>query len=73
MKLTELEQHIKLAKKHKLAKMTIGDISFELRDPVKRNTVREVTHNEIPIVGERMPSDDQMLFYSSESAITQTS
>ncbi len=60
--------HIKLAKKHKLESMTIGDISFSLREPTKRLHTRAVTQGEIALQG-GMPSDEDMLFYSAESAI----
>lgn len=64
VKVSELESYIKLAKKHKLKSMHIGDIHFELREPTKRKAGRAATPNHIPILGEQMPSDDEMLFYS---------
>ena len=45
--------------------MKIDDIYFELREPTRRTKERAVTSNEIPVFGEKMPSDDEMLFYSS--------
>lgn len=69
MTIKDLENHIKLAKKHKLQSMTIGQISFILREPVRRMNIRAVTQGEIPITGNRMPSDEEMLFYSSVPAI----
>lgn len=68
MTIKELEEYIKLAKKHKLKTMHIGEIAFELRSPMPRGP-RGVTQGEIKMEGQ-MPSDEDMLFYSSESAIT---
>lgn len=69
MDLKDIEGFIKLAKKHKLKHFTIDNISFEMRDPIKRQTSRGVTQKDIPVYGERMPSDDEMLYYSADSPI----
>jgi hypothetical protein len=68
MTLKELEEYIKLAKKHKLQSMHIGEISFILREPTKRHVVRPVSQGSIDITG-GMPDDETMLNWSSESAI----
>lgn len=72
MDLKDIEPLLKLAKKHKLKRLVINGVEFEFRDPSTRHkdkTIREVTQGPIPIHGEQMPSDDEMMFYSSESAI----
>lgn len=69
MDLTSLENTIKLAKKYKLRSLSVEDVSFEFRDPIPRKTTRAATQKEIPVVGEKMPSDEEMLFASSDSLI----
>lgn len=68
MNLKDIEGYIKLAKKHKLKHFTVDNISFELRDPIKRNVSRGVTQKEINVIG-GMPSDSDMLYYSADSPI----
>lgn len=70
MTVKELEAYIILAKKHKLQSMHIGEIAFILREPTKRQSTRAVTQGAIaPTIEESMPSDQDMLYYSSEGAI----
>lgn len=65
--LNQVESLLKLAKKHKLKSLTVNGVSFIFRDPTSRS--RAVTQGEITNTGEQMPSDEDMLFYSSDSAI----
>ena len=69
MDLKQLDSILKLAKKHKLKSLTVEGISFEFRDPSKRQSLRAVTQGEVQLLGENMPSDEDMLYYSSEPAI----
>jgi len=67
LKGVDLEQLVKFAKKHKLRQLTVDKISFEFRDPVPRRkkVSRETYDLEIPILGNKMPADDEMLYYSA--------
>lgn len=67
MDLKQVESLLKLAKKHKLLSLKVDGIEFVFRGPTSRS--RAVTQGEIPITGDPMPSDEDMLYWSSDSAI----
>jgi hypothetical protein len=69
MDIKDIETLLKLAKKHKLQRFEANGVSFEFKHPSSRKHVSRETQGEVPIHGEQMPSDDEMLFYSADSPI----
>ncbi len=63
----KLEALIKLARRYKLKSMTVDTISFEFEQKAPKTRIRQP--KEVPILGDKMPADDDMLFYSSDSPI----
>lgn len=59
----DLTYLIKLAKKNRLKYLQWGDVRFEFLEDMKKTEQGEIR------VGAQMPSDDEMLYYSSDSAV----
>ena len=72
--LKDFKALLKLAKENGVTRLRCGTIEFDLRQEwvpavIKNYEDPKPIQTEIPIVGETMPADDEMLFYSSDSAI----
>lgn len=61
----QVEDLILLAKKYGLKTLKTDKVSFEFLSEV----IKVEGDGYIPVTGEKMPSDDEMLYYSADSPI----
>lgn len=74
MNAAELKKILQIARKFNLKSLKIDSVEIHFRPNVSRETkkvspLEGINLSEFKTTGERMPSDDEMLYYSADSPI----